>query len=264
MSILTRFSSEIKIENSRRDEWLVAYGFPGSKPNPHFFKKLVELTSNLERNGAYVDKSRTSIFMTNDLYGAVIAVKLAKHYGADVRLYKVEEMDPDSSFGLYYWFTLEKDEVGSVGKAVYNMLRDLSEKGVHIDEDITQLVIFLWVSECSTKPSLPLKQQDLEHVVEKFEYLENNGTNRIQRVPYDLVLENVVPIMRAAEKFLEDHKQSSMEDVNILFNVLKRLSNIEHDPFEPSMGDIEELLLEHPVDNLFEYVKKARITHEIL
>ena len=117
MSILTRFSNEIKIENSRQNEWLVTYGFPGSKPNPHFFNKMKELASNLHQKGVHVDKNLTSIFITNDFHGAVLAIKLAKQYDADARLYKVDEIDQDSYFDLDYEFRLEGDEVNSVRKA---------------------------------------------------------------------------------------------------------------------------------------------------
>jgi len=261
--LLTKLSNEIRIENSRKNDWLVTYGFPSSRPNPNFFKKLVELTDDLHRKGANVDKSRTSIFMTNDLHGAVTAVKLAKHYGADVRLYKVEEMDPKNSIEPDYEFKLEKDEVSSVMIAVHYMLSKISKKCEHFNDDITQLVIFLYVVEYFLRPNLPLKKQDLEKILEQTIYLEDRESYRIPRVPFILELINLAPIMRAVEVYLEENKRSLNEDINILFNVLNRLHGSEDIPFEPSIGDIEELIILHPVDNLVERIKNAGIIHEI-
>jgi hypothetical protein len=277
--ILTKISSEISIENSRQNQWLVTYSFSGSKPNPHFFNKIVELTSNLVREGAYFDKSPTSIFMTNDLHGAIIAVKLAKRYGAKVLLYKVEEIDQNLSVEPDFEFKIEKDEVSCVRKAVYSILKGLSKEIVRFDDDVTELVIFLWVTEYMMRPNLPLKKVDLENILEKIKYLEEPKKVYDSKISFSFDYDNIGPIMKAIKKYVMKNKGSSTRDVSILFNILKRFTNISDDPIiysvrqplDPTfshsletMIDMEMPILDLQVDDLVEKIKKARIVQEII
>jgi hypothetical protein len=202
--------------------------------------------------------------LTNDLHGAVVAVKLAKHYGADVRLYKVEEMNPENTVEPDYEFILEKSEVDSIRKAVRSSLRELTKKQVKVNDGTNQLTTFLWVTEYGLKPDLPLKKRDIEKVLEQTSHLEDGERDYSAKTSFGLGLYNVVPVMKAVEEYLKENEQISIEEANTLFKVLNRLAGCEEVPFEPSIEDIQELLHERPVEKLADSLEKSRIVHEIL
>ncbi len=69
--------------------WLVLYDFKGIKPSSKFW-------SNLKKNQAIVGEGaliQYSVFKTKTKRGALTAVKLAQHYGANTESYKAEKID---------------------------------------------------------------------------------------------------------------------------------------------------------------------------
>ena len=68
--------------------WLVLYDFRGVKPNPRFWGSLKRLIG-LVGEGSLI---QYSVFMTKSRRGAVTAVKIARHYGAHVMLFRGEEI----------------------------------------------------------------------------------------------------------------------------------------------------------------------------
>jgi len=68
--------------------WLVLYDFKGVKPNPRFWGNLKRLIG-LGVEGSLI---QYSVFMTKSRRGAVTAMKIARHYGAQVMLFRGEEI----------------------------------------------------------------------------------------------------------------------------------------------------------------------------
>ncbi len=69
--------------------WLVLYDFIGIKPSSKFW-------INLKRIQAIVGVGtliQYSAFKTDSKRGAITTVKLAKHYGARLKMFKAEEVD---------------------------------------------------------------------------------------------------------------------------------------------------------------------------
>jgi hypothetical protein len=254
LPLLTKLSDEIKIGNSRDEEWLVTFSFSGSKPNPHFFKQINELTSKLGQEGGISEIIRARVFKTNDLHGAITAVKLGKNYGAVVRLFSVDKLDPRSSLDLGFEFILTEDEVYSVMKAVYSAMRTVYIETIQRtgdyspDSDTDQLALFLWVIEYSMRPSLLMNKEDLAKILVQCKYLDGSERSPREYPSFGLDYTNVGPVMKAIETYLQNGIGSS-EDKDILFNVLNRLR--------------EEHSLETSVDNLVDSIKKSLITQEI-
>ena len=89
-SLAQKFYEEIPNEEDRvNGTWIVFYDFRGQKPNPKFWTNLNRLIALLD-NGSMV---QYSVFMTKRRRGAISAVKLAKHYGAEVMVFKGEEAE---------------------------------------------------------------------------------------------------------------------------------------------------------------------------
>jgi hypothetical protein len=264
MQLLAKLSHDIKIDNSREDKWLVTINFPSSKINPHFYNKIKELASNLYREGAIAERIRSNMFLTNDLHGAITAVKLGNKYGADTRLFNVEEMDPDTSIDPDYEFRLTGDELYSVMRAVYFELKNARMRAYSPRDDIDELIIFLWLNEYGLRPDLENRAEDLRKILARCKYLEDR--TRVLPKGQGFVLEhyNLGPIMRAVEAYLEEHKKDRSEDIEILFNILNRLNDEETEAFEPSRRDVEDLLHKRPVDNLIEAIRKSMIIRELL
>jgi len=74
--------------------WLVIYDFKGLKPSPRFWGNLKRLM-RLVGEGSMV---QYSVFRIGSRRGAVAAVMLAEHYGAQVMTFKGDEKDPRLSF----------------------------------------------------------------------------------------------------------------------------------------------------------------------
>ena len=85
-SIAEEYYGEIP-EKEEEGTWLVLYDFK-SKPNPRFWANIKRLT-RLVGEGSLV---QYSVFMTKSRRGAVTAVKIARHYGARVMLFRGEEI----------------------------------------------------------------------------------------------------------------------------------------------------------------------------
>ena len=74
-------------EEGEEETWLVLYDF-GSKPNPRFWGNIKRLIG-LVGEGSLV---QYSVFMTRSRRGAMAAMKLARHYGAEVMVFKGEQI----------------------------------------------------------------------------------------------------------------------------------------------------------------------------
>jgi len=74
-------------EDGEEGTWLVLYDF-GSKPNPRFWGNIKRLIG-LVGEGSLV---QYSVFMTRSRRGAMAAMKLARHYGAEVMVFKGEQI----------------------------------------------------------------------------------------------------------------------------------------------------------------------------
>ena len=74
-------------EGGESETWLVLYDF-GSKPNPRFWGNIKRLIS-LVGEGSLV---QYSVFMTRSRREAMAAMKLARHYGAEVMVFKGEQI----------------------------------------------------------------------------------------------------------------------------------------------------------------------------
>ena len=87
-SIAEIFYEEIsENEVGEEETWLVLYDF-GSKPNPRFWGNIKRLIG-LVGEGSLV---QYSVFMTRSRRGAMAAEKLARHYGAEVMVFKGEQI----------------------------------------------------------------------------------------------------------------------------------------------------------------------------
>jgi len=76
-------------EEDATGSWLVVYDFRGLKPNPRFWKNLNRLVALLG-DGSMI---QYSVFKTRNKRGAHVAVKIAKHYGAEVKAFRGEEVE---------------------------------------------------------------------------------------------------------------------------------------------------------------------------
>ena len=87
-SLAEKYLDEVPDGEVEEGTWLVMYDF-GSKPNPRFW-------SNLRRLNDLVGESsmvQYSVFMTRSRRGAIVANKLARHYGAQVDVFKGERVE---------------------------------------------------------------------------------------------------------------------------------------------------------------------------
>lgn len=79
-------SEHIETDNA---SYFVLYDFRGSKPNSKFWANLRRLVV-LVGEGSL---DQYSVFMTRSRRGAMTAVRLARHYGAEVIAFKGEEVE---------------------------------------------------------------------------------------------------------------------------------------------------------------------------
>jgi hypothetical protein len=88
-SLAEEYLDEVPEEEDQSDgTWLVMYDFD-SKPNPRFWLNLRRLV-RLLGEGSMV---QYSVFMTGSRRGAIVAERLAKHYGAQVDVFKGETVE---------------------------------------------------------------------------------------------------------------------------------------------------------------------------
>lgn len=88
ISLAKKYYEETETDDEK-GTWLVLYDFKGIKPSGKFW-------TNLKRVHALVGEGsliQYSVFTTESKRGAITAVRLAKHYGAQVKLFKAEEVD---------------------------------------------------------------------------------------------------------------------------------------------------------------------------
>jgi hypothetical protein len=86
-SLAESFYNSVTVkEPQETSTWIVLYDFHGIKPNSRFWYNLKRL-AKLAGDGSLV---QYSVFMTRSKRGALTAVKLAEHYGAEVLLIKGE------------------------------------------------------------------------------------------------------------------------------------------------------------------------------
>lgn len=76
-------------KDEEKDSWVVIYDFRGRKPNPRFWRNL-RLLFALAGDGVMV---QYGVFLTRRKRGAIAAVKIARHYGAEVMVFKGEETE---------------------------------------------------------------------------------------------------------------------------------------------------------------------------
>ena len=69
--------------------WLVLYDFKGIKPNSKFWDNLHRI-KNLAGSGSLI---QYSVFQSKSKRGAVSALKITRHYGAESIMYKVEKVE---------------------------------------------------------------------------------------------------------------------------------------------------------------------------
>ena len=74
-------------EYEEEGTWIIVYNF-GSKPNPRFWSNLKRLLTLVDA-GAVV---QYSVLKTSSKRGMVTAVKIARHYGASIMVFKGEEV----------------------------------------------------------------------------------------------------------------------------------------------------------------------------
>jgi hypothetical protein len=234
ISILDKIYKEIKIENSNEHNWLVTYDFPRSKGSPHFYTLFKQLLNKLKTEGTRAQRIQSSIFYTNDLHAAIAATKLAKYYNADVILFKAEETGLLSFSIPDFEFAINEEEVHYVMNAVYHALKK-HYSDFQSSEEIDQLCIFLWVNEYHVRPITPINREALGLLLKEFEFLELEGTpHRHSRAPFGLTLENISPVMKSVEDYLQEHKKKGepTEEIIILYNILWRLVEDDYPPPE--------------------------------
>ena len=88
-SIAERYFEETP-EEDEVGSWLVVYDFK-MKPNPRFWSNLRRLIG-LVGGGARGSFVQYSVVKMTRKRGVVVAVKIARHYGADVLVFKGEEI----------------------------------------------------------------------------------------------------------------------------------------------------------------------------
>ena len=88
-SLAEEYLDDVPKEEDHNDgTWLVMYDFD-SKPNPRFWLNLRRLV-RLLGEGSLV---QYSVFMTGCRRGAIVAERLARHYGARVDVFKGEKVE---------------------------------------------------------------------------------------------------------------------------------------------------------------------------
>ena len=88
ISLAKTFYDQTEIEEEA-GPWLVLYDFKGIKPNSKFWTNLKRIQT-IAGAGTLI---QYSAFKTDNKRGAITAVKLAKHYDAQVKLFKVVEIN---------------------------------------------------------------------------------------------------------------------------------------------------------------------------
>jgi len=85
-SLAEKFYEDAEENDEEEGTWLVLYDFKGIKSNSKFWTNL-DRVKRLVGGGTLI---QYSVFMTTSKRGAITALKLARHYGADTILYRAE------------------------------------------------------------------------------------------------------------------------------------------------------------------------------
>jgi len=87
ISLAKKYYEETETDDES-GSWLVLYDFKGIKPSSKFWANIKRIQA-LVGVGSLI---QYSVFTTDSKRGALTAVKLAKHYKAEVKLFKAEEV----------------------------------------------------------------------------------------------------------------------------------------------------------------------------
>jgi len=89
-SLAEQFLNEIpKEKDDEEGNWILFYDFKSKKPHPRFWTNLNKLIKIL----GSASMLQYSVFTTSSKRGIIAAVKLAQHYGAEIRVFKGEEVE---------------------------------------------------------------------------------------------------------------------------------------------------------------------------
>ncbi len=88
-SLAQKIFEETEPDNEK-GTWLVLYDFKAIKPSSKFWTNQKRIQT-IVGEGALI---QYSVFKTQSKRGALTAVKLAQHYGANTEIYKAEKIEP--------------------------------------------------------------------------------------------------------------------------------------------------------------------------
>lgn len=88
-SLAEKFHEEAEEVEEAKGTWQVLYDFKGVKPNSKFWTNL-DRVRRLVGGGTLI---QYSVFMTASKRGAITVVKLVRHYGANTKLFRTEEIE---------------------------------------------------------------------------------------------------------------------------------------------------------------------------
>ncbi|RLF82394.1 hypothetical protein DRN38_00040 [Thermococci archaeon] len=84
--ILEKIDKEI--ESDEKGSYIIVYDFGNRRYNPkEFYYAIMDLINN----GHKIVRIQKSVYLTDSLRTALAIKELAKHYGAEVRVFKVEK-----------------------------------------------------------------------------------------------------------------------------------------------------------------------------
>jgi hypothetical protein len=263
--LLTKLSDEIRIENSYQHHWLVNYAFASFKPSPNFFVKITELTDKIKQRGRYAEKRR-NVFLTDDLHGAIIAAKLARHYGAVYHMFKSEEIDSELSSIFDLELVIESYEIMPVMKAIcYQLkkhLRSLSSQEVDI---LGRFLIFYKHAskhQFIAVPGGPFTKEELERLLQYCTSLQ--VPDFLITGSYGMQLDEAIPILRAVENYIEDNKGIYSDDFIHLENVLERVESEYDNWITQQTGTVSDGPLGKRISRILSLqASKALIAREI-
>ena len=77
-----------ELEEDEKGVFIVVYDFKGRSYNP---KEFYQALTRLKDEGYFMDRIQKSVYLVDSLKTAMIISELGKHYGAEVKCYKVEK-----------------------------------------------------------------------------------------------------------------------------------------------------------------------------
>ena len=244
-SLVEKIKEEITVSNNRRHTWVVAYDFE-TTPSPHFYTLLKKHMGNQVNSGATFQRVQSSLIETNDLHGALVAIKLIEYYKGQGRLYKAthipQEMIPNYTITL----TVDPEERRSLCRAV-GWAITYKARGNQIGEETDLLyetiIGLLYSVEAETAPitetsTLRGLLADLTRYLEG--QLPRGGICTLEGRYAETALNAATWFLQESQYSKADRYQAS------LFNLLWRLNN-DTPPPEATQRNIDGLLSEQPV-----------------